>query len=137
TVPLVLRAKLGGCLQMNPSRLDEARCHAMGRAGISQQLTAPNNTQLAIPRRRMSAGANDTGRTLRRAYNKTKRKQQCLIAPKVLGMAKSRDVQSVMASLVSSGTTRGEPRFVPGSALIASELAGKATAIGCPGSKSP
>jgi hypothetical protein len=28
-----------------------------------------------------------------------------------------------MASLVSSGTTRGEPRFVPRSALIASEFA--------------
>src|SRR5258708_39510001 len=42
-----------------------------------------------------------------------------------------------MVSLVSSGTTRGEPRFVPGSASIASELAGKVTAIGCPGSKSP
>jgi hypothetical protein len=32
--------------------------------------------------------------------------------------------------LVSSGTTRGEPRFVPRSASIASELAGKVTAIG-------
>src|SRR5262249_10446224 len=85
----------------------------------------------------MSAGVNDTGRTLARSYNKTKWRQQCLIAPKVVGMAKSRDAQSVVASLVSSGTTRGEPRFVPGSALIASELDGKATAIGCPGCKSP
>src|SRR5438445_13806130 len=42
-----------------------------------------------------------------------------------------------MASLVSSGTTRGEPRFVPRSASIASELAGKVTAIGWAGSKSP
>src|SRR5882672_8082747 len=42
-----------------------------------------------------------------------------------------------MASLVSSGTTRGEPPFVPRSASIASELAGQVTAIGCPGSKSP
>jgi hypothetical protein len=35
-----------------------------------------------------------------------------------------------MASLVSSGTTRGEPRFVPRSALIASELVGQVIAIG-------
>ena len=34
-----------------------------------------------------------------------------------------------MASLVSSGTTRGEPPFVPKSASIASELAGQVTAI--------
>jgi hypothetical protein len=39
--------------------------------------------------------------------------------------------------LNSSGTTRGEPRFVPRSASIASDLAGQATGIGCPGSKSP
>jgi hypothetical protein len=36
-----------------------------------------------------------------------------------------------MASLVSSGTTRGEPPFVPRSASIASELAGQVTGIGC------
>jgi hypothetical protein len=48
-----------------------------------------------------------------------------------------RDAQFVMASLVSSGTTRGEPRFVPRSASIASELAGKVTAFGWAGSKSP
>ena len=34
-------------------------------------------------------------------------------APKVLDLAEPRDAQFVMASLVSSGTTRGEPRFVP------------------------
>ena len=45
-------------------------------------------------------------------------------------MAGPGDVRSVMASLVSFGTTRGEPRFVPRSASIASELAGKVTAIG-------
>jgi hypothetical protein len=55
----------------------------------------------------------------------------------ILDLAKPRDVQSVLANLVSSGTTRGEPRFVPRSASIASELAGQLTAIGCPGSKSP
>src|SRR5258705_5230209 len=66
-----------------------------------------------------------------------KRRQQCPPAPKVLHMAEPRDAESAMASLVSSGTTRGEPPFVPGSASIASELAGKVTAIGCPGSSSP
>jgi len=45
-------------------------------------------------------------------------------------MAKPRDAQSVMASLVSSGSTRGGPLFVPGRASIASELAGNLIAIG-------
>src|ERR1700720_964465 len=67
----------------------------------------------------------------------TKRRLQCPTAPKVLDVAEPRDAQFVMASLVSSGTTRGEPHFVPGSASIASELAGQVTAIGCPGAKSP
>lgn len=44
---------------------------------------------------------------------------------------------SVMASLVSSDTTRGEPPFVPRNASIALELAGQVTAIGYPGSKLP
>jgi hypothetical protein len=52
-------------------------------------------------------------------------------------MGKPRDAQSVMASLVSSGTTHGEPLFVQRRASIASELARKVSAIGCPGSKSP
>ena len=59
-----------------------------------------------------------------------KRRLQCPTAPKVLDLAEPRDAQFVMASLVSSGTTRGEPRFVPTSALIASELAGQVIAIG-------
>jgi hypothetical protein len=42
-----------------------------------------------------------------------------------------------MASLVSCGTTRGERPFVPGTASIASELAGQVTALGCLGCKSP
>jgi hypothetical protein len=67
----------------------------------------------------------------------TKRRLKCLIAPKVLDLAELRDAQFVMASLVSSGTTRGEPPFVPKNASIASELAARVTAIGCPGSKSP
>src|SRR5882672_1353028 len=71
-----------------------------------------------------------------RPYN-TKRRLQCQTAPKVLDPAEPRDAQFVMASLVSSGTTRGEPRFVPRSASIASELAGQVTAIGSAGSTSP
>jgi hypothetical protein len=60
----------------------------------------------------------------------TKRRLQCRVAPKVLNLAEPRDALFVMASLVSSGTTRGVRRFVPRSASIASEFAGKATAIG-------
>src|SRR3954453_12659203 len=67
----------------------------------------------------------------------TKRRLRCPIAPIILDLAVPRDAQFVMASLVSSGTTRGEPRSVPRSASIASELAGKVTAIGWAGSKSP
>jgi hypothetical protein len=43
----------------------------------------------------------------------------------------------VMAGLVLSGTTRGEPLFVQGNASIASELAGQATGIGCLGCNRP
>src|SRR5450631_1256439 len=66
----------------------------------------------------------------------TKRRPPCPTAPKVLDLAEPRDAHFVMASLVSSGTTRGEPLFVPGSASIASEPAGQATAIGWAGFKS-
>src|SRR5262245_5606998 len=52
-------------------------------------------------------------------------------------MAEPRDAQSVTADLVSSGTTPGEPRSVPGGASIASGIAGKATAIGWGGATSP
>jgi hypothetical protein len=62
--------------------------------------------------------------------DKAKRRRQCQTAPKVLDLAGLRDAQFVMASLVSSDTTRGEPSFVPGSASIASGLAGKVTAVG-------
>src|ERR1700741_4680788 len=64
-------------------------------------------------------------------------REQCLTAWKVMGLTRPRDAQSVMASLVSSGTTRGELRFVPGSASIASRRVVKVTAIGWAGSKSP
>jgi hypothetical protein len=52
-------------------------------------------------------------------------------------MAEARDARSVMAGLVSSGTTRGEPLYVPRSALLISEPAGQVTAIGWRGCKSP
>jgi hypothetical protein len=70
-------------------------------------------------------------------YDKAKRRKQCPTAPKVLELAKPHNAQSVMASLVSFGTTRGAPRFVPRSASIASKLAGQVTAIGCLGFNSP
>src|SRR6516225_2041236 len=70
-------------------------------------------------------------------FARAKRREQCLTAWKVRGMTRQRDAQSVMASLGSSGIIRGEPRFAPGSASIASELAAKVTAIGWAGSKSP
>jgi len=60
-----------------------------------------------------------------------------LTAPKALDPAEPRDAQFVTASLVSSGTTRGEASFVPRNASIALGLAGQVTAIGCLGSKSP
>src|SRR6516162_3996753 len=52
------------------------------------------------------------------------------------GPDKPCDAQSVRASLVSSGIIRGERRFVPGSASIASRRAAKVTTIGWAGSKS-
>src|ERR1700741_4822455 len=64
-------------------------------------------------------------------------REQCLTAWKVMGLTRPRDAQSVMASLVSSGTTRGELRFAPGSASLASRRVVKVTAIGWAGSKSP
>src|SRR5215470_14584090 len=72
----------------------------------------------------------------RRSCDEAERRPQCPTAPKILDTAKPRDAQSVMASLVSSGTTRGALPFVPRRVSTASEPAGKVTAIGCPGSKS-
>src|SRR5215472_14905224 len=65
-----------------------------------------------------------------------KGREQCLAARKFIGSDRPRDAQSVMASSVSSGIIRGEPRFAPGSASIASERAAKVTAIGWAGSES-
>src|SRR6476660_2867966 len=67
----------------------------------------------------------------------SKEETTCPTAPKALDLAQPRDAQSVMASLVSSGTIRGEPHFAPRSASIASELGAKVTATGWAGSKSP
>jgi hypothetical protein len=67
---------------------------------------------------------------LTNSNGKTNRRQQCPTLVKVLELARPRDAQSVTASLASSGTIRGEPRFAPRSASIASELAVKTTAIG-------
>src|ERR1700757_1372686 len=73
----------------------------------------------------------------RTAAIKPKRRLQCPTAPKVLDLAEPRDAQFVMAGLVSSGTTGGGTRFVPRSASTASGPAGKVTAIGWAGSRSP
>ena len=72
-----------------------------------------------------------------RQIAETKRRQRWPTAAKILVLARPRAAQSVMADLVSSGTTRGELRFVPGTASIASDLAAKVTEIGWVGSKSP
>jgi hypothetical protein len=60
---------------------------------------------------------------------------QCPTAPKVLDLAEPRDAQFVMASLVSSGTTRGELPSVPESVSITSGFAGQVIAIGWAGSE--
>jgi len=75
---------------------------------------------------------NDVRRCEKRCSSKcdrAKRRQQCPPAQKSLNLAKP-DAQSVMANLVSSGTTRGERPFVLGSASIASEVGGTVTATG-------
>src|SRR6516162_8978134 len=65
-----------------------------------------------------------------------KGEKQCATACKITSRTRSCDAPSVTANSVSSGTIRGEPRFAPGSASIASELAARVTAIGWVGSKS-
>src|SRR5262249_38145078 len=74
---------------------------------------------------------------MRPKFAQAKRREQCLTAWKVTGLTEPHDAQSVMASLVSSGITHCERRFVPGSASIASERVTKVTAIGWAGSESP
>src|SRR3954468_10605198 len=65
-----------------------------------------------------------------------RRRKQCLTAWKVRGLTRPCDAQSVRASLVSCGIIRGERRFAPGSASIASRRAAKVTTIGWAGSNS-
>src|ERR1700759_2030977 len=60
---------------------------------------------------------------------------KCPTAPSIPNLEERRDAQFVMASLALSATTRGGTHFAPGSASIASELAGQVIAIGCLGSK--
>ena len=72
---------------------------------------------------------------MRPKYAVAKRREQCLTASKVTGLARPRDAQSAMASLVSSGIIRGEPRFAPRSASIVSGLAAKVIAFGWAGYK--
>ena len=73
----------------------------------------------------------------RRTATISQRRPQCPITPTVLDLAEPRDAPFVMVSLVSSGTTHGEPPFVPRSASIASKRAAQMTSVGCPGFTSP
>jgi hypothetical protein len=58
------------------------------------------------------------------------RRQKCSTAPNIFGTAQQNAARSVTESLVSSGTTPGEPPSVQRSALIASRPAGRTTADG-------
>ena len=61
---------------------------------------------------------------------KTHRRQRCATVPSIPAMAQPSVARSATASLASSGTTRGEPLSVQGSALTASRPAWTATAAG-------
>lgn len=61
---------------------------------------------------------------------RAKRREQCRTAFNVLGLTRLGDAQSVRASVVLSGIVRGERRFAPGSASIASKLAANVTTTG-------
>jgi hypothetical protein len=67
----------------------------------------------------------------------TNRRRECATVPNPFGTTQRSDARSVTESLVSSGTTPGEPPSVQGSVLIASRPARTATADGCGGSRSP
>jgi hypothetical protein len=69
-------------------------------------------------------------RAIDEALVKAERREQCRDTAKMFDPAKPRDARSVMASLVWSGTTHGEIRFVRASASIASGFATKVTAFG-------
>jgi hypothetical protein len=62
---------------------------------------------------------------------KAHRRQQCVTAPDILGMAQASGARFATDSLASYGTTPSEPRFVQGGALTASRHARKASVNGC------
>jgi hypothetical protein len=65
------------------------------------------------------------------------RRRKCATVPNILSMAQRTTAPSVTESLVSSGTTPGEPPSVQRSALSASRPARKATADGYADFKPP
>jgi hypothetical protein len=65
------------------------------------------------------------------------RRRQCAPIPNVFQTAQRSVARSVTETLVSSGTTPGEPPSVQRSASIASRSARTATADGCAGFKPP
>ena len=65
------------------------------------------------------------------------RRRECATLPNVFGTMQRSDARSVTESLVSSGTTPGEPPAVQRSALIAPRPARMATADGYAGFKPP
>ncbi|SRR6266481_5954110 len=68
---------------------------------------------------------------------KIDRRQKCATILNIIATAQRSVAQSVTESLVSSGTTPGEPRSVQRNALIASRPARRVTADGYAGSKPP
>jgi len=65
------------------------------------------------------------------------RRRKCSTVHSIFGMEQRSAAPSVTEGLVSSGTTPGELRSVPKSALIGSGPAGNATAHGCSDFKQP
>jgi hypothetical protein len=72
-----------------------------------------------------------------RCPRKAHRRRKCSTVPNIFGMAQRSVAPSVTESLVSSGTTVGEPSSVQRSALLASRPAKRATADGYAGFKLP
>jgi hypothetical protein len=73
----------------------------------------------------------EQGATINYYPRKAHRRQQCVTAPNILGMAQPRVAQFATEGLASYGTTPGEPPFVQESALTASRHARKAISDGC------
>jgi hypothetical protein len=68
---------------------------------------------------------------------KARRRRKCSTVPNIFGMAQRSVAPSVTESLVSSGTTAGEPPSVQRSALLASRPARTATSDGYADFKPP